>query len=260
MGFGDKMAHPLFTCVVPVKGPRPYFEVAMESLRSQGMGDDLEIIVQDGDIEPDAGQSDALNRGFAKARGEWLFWLNADDVLLPGALKAVRALIDRKGDAVQWIAGNLVYLDPDGRVMRCTRERGARRWYEGLPVRVFGPSSFFRRELFARCGPLDTSLRYCMDTDLWNRFRAAGAWYVKLPRYVWGFRRHGGSKTSGALAGEVPDAMRRERAVVNGRAGVRTGGVRTGLLRIVRLADGSTARSVADTLRWRGRDWKAVRG
>ena len=260
MGFGDKMAHPLFTCVVPVKGPRPYFEVAMESLRSQGMGDDLEIIVQDGDVEPDAGQSDALNRGFAKARGEWLFWLNADDVLLLGALKAVQALIDRKGDAVQWIAGNLVYLDSDGRVMRCTRERGARRWYDGLSVRVFGPSSFFRRELFDRCGPLDTSLRYCMDTDLWNRFRAAGAWYVKLPRYVWGFRVHGDSKTSGALRGEVPEAMRRERTIVEGRAGVRTGGVRKGLLRLVRIIDGSTARSVAATLRWRGRDWKAVRG
>lgn len=53
------------------------------------MGDDLEIIVQDGDVEPDAGQSDALNKGFAKAKGEWLFWLNADDILLPEALERV---------------------------------------------------------------------------------------------------------------------------------------------------------------------------
>ena len=60
---------------------------ALESLRSQGMGSDLEIIIQDADVEPDQGQSDALNKGFAKAKGEWLFWLNADDVLLPGVLK-----------------------------------------------------------------------------------------------------------------------------------------------------------------------------
>ena len=86
---------PLFSCVVPVKGERPFFGEAVDSLKAQGLGDDLEIIVQDADVEPDAGQSDALNMGFAKAKGEWLFWLNADDVLLPGALKKVLDRINR---------------------------------------------------------------------------------------------------------------------------------------------------------------------
>ena len=44
------MKRPLFSCVIPVKGARPYFDEALESLLSQGMGDDLEIIVQDGDV------------------------------------------------------------------------------------------------------------------------------------------------------------------------------------------------------------------
>ena len=87
------MLRPLFSCVMPVKGERPFMKEALASLEAQGMGDDLEIIVQDGDIEPDCGQSDALNKGFAKAKGEWLFWLNADDVMLPGALKAVKERI-----------------------------------------------------------------------------------------------------------------------------------------------------------------------
>ena len=89
------MKSPLFSCVVPVKGARPYLAEALSSLEAQGMGDDLEVIVQDGDVETDSGQSDALNKGFAKARGEWLFWLNADDVLLPGALRSVRDFINR---------------------------------------------------------------------------------------------------------------------------------------------------------------------
>ncbi len=56
------MKRPFFSCVIPVKGERPYFDTAFESLCSQGMGDELEIIVQDGDVEPDSGQSDALEQ------------------------------------------------------------------------------------------------------------------------------------------------------------------------------------------------------
>ena len=96
------MKTPLFSCVVPVKGERPFFGEAIESLKAQGLCDELEIIIQDADIEPDAGQSDALNKGFAKANGEWLFWLNADDVLLPGALKKVLDRINRI-DRIDWM-------------------------------------------------------------------------------------------------------------------------------------------------------------
>ena len=86
---------------MPVQGSRPYLAEALESLEAQGMGDDLEVIIQDGDVEPDSGQSDALNRGFAKAKGEWLFWLNADDVLLPGALAKVKEFLAAKS-AKEW--------------------------------------------------------------------------------------------------------------------------------------------------------------
>ena len=153
------MSHtPLFSCVIPVKGDRPFFGDAIDSLKAQGLGDNLEIIVQDADIEPDAGQSDALNKGFAKAKGEWLFWLNADDVLLPGALKKVLDRINRVG-SVDWIAGGMVIIDKNGKVVQCLNDHGRRRDYDGKPVRVYGPSSFFRRELFEKCGGFDASLR-----------------------------------------------------------------------------------------------------
>ena len=141
--------------------------------------------------EEDKGQSDALNKGFKKARGEWLFWLNADDVLLLGALGKVRDFINRvervgtcrggmfggcgeRVNCVEWIAGDMVLIDGEGKVIRCQKDRGSFRAYEGKPIRVFGPSSFFRRELFERVGGFDVNLRYCMDTDLWCRFREAG--------------------------------------------------------------------------------------
>lgn len=252
------MKRPMFSCVVPVKGHRPFLDEALASLRNQGLGDDLEIIVQDADVEPDCGQSDAFNKGFAKAKGKWLFWLNADDVLMPGSLATIRDLITQKGESVSWISGNVCYFDASDRIVRCMSERGWKRFYNGLPVRTFGPSSFFRRELLEQCGPFDTSLHYCMDTDLWCRFRAAGHWYTKVPRYVWGFRVHDGSKTSGALVGEMPVRMREEVGIVDRCCGTNCWRARVALLRAVRLLDGSTIKSAVDTLRFRGKNWKEI--
>lgn len=198
------MKRPLFSCVMPVKGPRPFMDEALASLRAQGMGDDLEIIIQDGDVEPDAGQSDALNKGFAKAHGEWLFWLNADDVLLPGSLATVaRVIRDRSARAlpVQWIVGNELFIDADGNRVGASVGTG---WHDGLyrhaVPHVNGPSAFFRRDLLERVGGLDPALRYCMDWDLWIRFAQAGAKFVRIDDFLWAQRRWPGSKTQRTLS------------------------------------------------------------
>ena len=214
------MKRPIFSCVMPVKGPRPYMEEALASLSAQGMGEDLEVIVQDGDCgergsasakatadesgngdwvkwcaEKDSGQSDALNKGFAKAQGEWLFWLNADDILLPGALKKVSDMINRN-DKIEWIAGNHLQIDEEGRVVGCSVGPG---WHDFLfrhtVPHVYGPSSFFRRELLDRVGGLDAALHVCMDWDLWIRFMQAGAKFSRIDDYLWTLRRWQGSKT-----------------------------------------------------------------
>lgn len=187
---------PLFSCVMPVKGPRPYMEEALASLAAQGMGDDLEIIVQDADVEPDAGQSDAFNKGFAKAHGEWFFWLNADDVLLPGALEKVRRRIEAERDKVEWIAGNQLLVDEEGKVLKCSVGPGWHDWlYRHTVPHVYGPSSFFRRELLERVGGFDATLHFCMDWDLWIRFMQAGARFARIDEYLWTLRQWEGSKT-----------------------------------------------------------------
>ena len=271
------MKKPIFSCVIPVKGPRPFFDEALRSLYAQDMGDDLEIIIQDGDVEPDKGQSDALNKGFKNAKGEWLFWLNADDVLLAGALETVRDFINRververvdeiagdgnfmrRAERVEWIAGDMVLIDGEGKVIRCQKDRGSYRAYEGKPIRVFGPASFFRRELFERVGGFDVSLRYCMDTDLWCRFREVGAWFKKTGSYVWGFREHEGSTTAGAKKPGEQSRQNREVAAMHERRGVKmtAGGVRA--LRLRRIFDGSLIKAVFDTMRFKGKNWSHIK-
>ena len=258
---------PLFSCVMPVKGPRPYMEEALASLAAQGMGDDLEVIVQDADVEPDTGQSDAFNKGFAKAHGEWLFWLNADDVLLPGALECVMRRVKveeqkaREGvRALEWVAGNMMVIDERGRVLKCFRDKGRKRDYDGKPVRVYGPSSFFRRELLARVGGFDVSLRYCMDTDLWCRFRDAGAWFAKVDRYIFGFRCHPGSTTMGVKPPGEQSRQDAEVVAMHARRGVFLSAWDTHMAHFKRLVDGSYVRGFLDTLRYRGKNFKACFG
>ena len=253
------MSVPLFSCVVSVKGGRPYLAEALLSLKAQGMEDELEVIVKDGDVEADTGQSDALNKGFAKAKGEWLFWLNADDVLLPGALKKVRELIDRveeeKGrmdGRVDWIAGDTVYIDEQGKVIEVRTDAKWRSWFgKSLSVWTGGPSAFFRRELWEKYGGFDVELKYTMDIDLWTRWAKAGERFVGLGDYLWGFRMHEESKTgSGRFAAE----QAKELSAINARYGVSTMGFWRNLTRVASLLDGTWSKRRRDSEKMRGRE------
>ena len=254
------MKRPFFSCVMPVKGARPYMEEALESLTAQGMGDELEVIVQDGDIETDSGQSDALNKGFAKAKGEWLFWLNADDVLLPGALIKVSQLIQsstpNSPNSLNWIAGDTVYLDDKGvaQDVRCDA-----RWRCGfgsqLSVWTGGPSSFFRRELWERHGGFDKSLKYVMDIDLWTRWARAGERFVGLGEYLWGFRMHSGSATMGG-GNEV--AHNAEKNLLLDRCDLSHQWFWRNLSRTASVIDGSWFKRKHDSKLLSGKHWKDV--
>ena len=252
------MKQPLFSCVMPVKGPRPYMDEALASLHAQGMGDDLEIIVQDADLEPDGGQSDAFNKGFAKAHGKWLFWLNADDALLPNALKKVQRVIGESPSRT-WIAGNQVFVDKDGRVTKCLWGNSWHDWlYRHALPHVNGPSSFFTRELFEKVGGFDVRMSVGMDFDLWIKFMKIGAHFERIQSYLWAWRNHDGSKTSSGVRSEfelrrqteeIAEMLRRQSFTITG-----TGNLK---LRLWRLLDGSYLRSVVDSVRWRGRDLSA---
>ncbi|MBO7721015.1 MAG: glycosyltransferase [Kiritimatiellae bacterium] len=246
-----------FSCVVPVKGERPFFAAAVKSLAGEkarleasGAGT-LEIIVQDADVEPDRGQSDALNRGFARATGEWLFWLNADDVLLKGALGKVAAAA---AGGCEWIAGNTVVIDERGAAVKCVRGCGWHDWlFRRAVPHVGGPSAFFRRGLFSRAGGFDVSLDVCMDWDLWIKFMRAGAGYRRLGEYLWGFRRWRGSKTQRETGAEEARRHREEVERMLAANGFRPTRAGKAALRLWKLISGVYAAAALDTLKMRGR-------
>lgn len=148
--------------------------------------------------EPDGGQSAAFNKGFSHARGKFLTWLNADDVILPGTLKKLEFAI-KKHPTCEWFVGGCFWLDPKMRIINCGRGRpfSKLRYMEGN-VSVWGPSSFFTKRLLDSVGGVDERFHFSMDADLWLRFAAkANAKYRPFCNYAWGLRLHPDAKMSG---------------------------------------------------------------
>jgi glycosyltransferase involved in cell wall biosynthesis len=121
--------------------------------------------------ERDRGQSHAINKGFARATGDVLCWLNSDDFFLPGTLRAVVDTLF-EGEGAPAVVGHCVQVYVDGR----PPHHGAGR-FESLErllefwkgYQMHQPSIFWRREVFERVGYLDESLHMTMDFDYWVR-------------------------------------------------------------------------------------------
>ena len=138
----------------------------------------------------DKGQSDAIHQGFQRATGEYIAWLNSDDVYLPGALRLVRETLAQHPD---WdvLTGYHVRMDADSRIVsqhRIPRESHAMvKW--GVQ-HTAQQTCFFRKSLYDRLGGLNLQLHTSMDTELWLRMFHAGSTWGHIPQYLAGFRLH----------------------------------------------------------------------
>lgn len=211
-----KNMKPLLSIVIANYNYGRFLEEAIRSVIEQDGFDLCELIVVDGGStdnsvevikkyerkiawwvsEPDKGQSDAFNKGFAQAKGRFLTWLNADDVMLPQVVKHLRASVERYPDC-QWFTGGCFWLDSEMRIIKCSCARpfSVIRWKCGC-VSVYGPSSFFEKSLLDSVGGIDVRFHYTMDTDLWFRFAQHGVRYRQACNFAFGLRFHQASKTT----------------------------------------------------------------
>ena len=156
-------------------------------------------------IEPDTGQSNALNKGFQRATGEIMTWLNSDDMLAPNCLAHVAMSYLRSRPDM--IVGSLLYLvgEQVGYEHITSVKPGVLPLGDLLDVEncwmrgkfFYQPEVFFKRSVFDELGgKVDESLYYSMDYDLWVRMAARGAIVdvVGAPFAI--FRGHPAQKTS----------------------------------------------------------------
>jgi glycosyltransferase involved in cell wall biosynthesis len=161
--------------------------------------------------ERDRGHADALAKGFAKATGDILCWINAGDLLLPGALDAARQVFDDSG--ADMIFGDDLYVDEEGRVIFFSRGyvkdlKSAMLYGGWTPLQ---DACFWTRALYQHVGGINPLLKQAVDYDLFLRMAMRGTTrYVPLTFSV--FRRHGGQKSIAAA-----EAYRKERVEVRRR-------------------------------------------
>lgn len=141
--------------------------------------------------EPDEGMSDAINKGFLRAQGEWVMWLNADDRLRPGALREVMECAKRHPDA-DVIFGCWNFMDAEGRITRrMTVFPFDRAMLANHGCYIASTSTFFRRKTTIQEGHLlNIRFRSVMDGEYFCRLARAGKRFEYLPRVLADFRLH----------------------------------------------------------------------
>ncbi len=211
------VALPTVSIITPSFNQARYLEATIQSVLSQDYPR-IEFIIVDGgstdgsvDVikkyagklawwvsEKDRGQTDAINKGFARAKGDVLAWLNSDDTYEPRAVgQAVKYLLDHP--EVGMVYADCNYINEEGRVIgkfpaAQTDLARLRRGYVHIPQQTM----FFRAELWKQIAPLDSSFYFAMDYDLWTRI-ASRAELKYLAGRTWAnFRIHTSGKTIAA--------------------------------------------------------------
>jgi glycosyltransferase involved in cell wall biosynthesis len=210
--------------------------------------------------EPDRGQCDAIHRGFERATGDVLYWLNSDDVLLPGALERVHAAFE-SAPGIDVVSGYGVAIDAEDRILHVRRRPHDSPWWARMGyVRVTQPCCFFRRGLYEAVGGLDLDLHCVLDTDLWYRMFRNGTRWRGVDHYLAAYRLHAEAKGS-----TLTKRYQQERELMKTRYPEMVGRkLHHALGRVAyyatQLATGRTFASIGDMKRYRGKRLDEVFG
>lgn len=208
-------APPAISVVTPSYNQGQFIEETILSVLNQGYPAFEHIVIDGGSTdqtlevlekyphlrwisEPDGGQTEALNKGMRMAGGDWIAWINSDDIYLEGAFQALAEACAADPQAKIFIGDCQMFSAEDGLNMQVGNhtlglENILRYWDTWVPPTQ--PAIFFKRELLEEFGYFDEDLHYAMDYEFW--LRAVQKYpLVHLPALVAGYRFHGQAKSN----------------------------------------------------------------
>jgi glycosyltransferase involved in cell wall biosynthesis len=208
--------NPRLSVIMPTLNAAARLRDALASLAGQDA--DIEAVLVDGGsgdetvaiaaaqpglrVVSAAGSSiyEALNRGIAETRTPALVFLNADDILLPGALAAWRDALARAPECgIARGRATFVEIDAAGAPIAIARANSRAAGPLTAELLLRGPCAInslcVRRSVFDRIGPFDTRYRLAADRDWMLRAFEAGVGIVEFDRPVYRYLSHAGSST-----------------------------------------------------------------
>jgi glycosyltransferase involved in cell wall biosynthesis len=223
------MGHnPLISVVTPSFNQVSFIGEAMESVRRQNRNNCEHLVIDgmstDGTVEllrsqsentgrnvfwiseRDSGQSEALNKGFRRANGEIIGWLNSDDRYRGNCFDHVVQAFKDNPD-VDIIYGDYAMVDEVGKMLKIRREIEFNAFILLYHRILYIPTTatFFRRRIFEEGNWIDERLQYAMDLEFFIRLSARGYRFKHIPQLLADFRMQPNSKTCRA-----PDRQRME--------------------------------------------------
>ena len=208
--------HPSGISIVTISyNQAPYLERCIQSVISQKT-DNVEYIVLDpgssdgsrdiiakyaGKIdkiifEPDSGPADALNKGFALARGDIFGFLNSDDIFYPDALSTVQAYFEEHPD-IDVVSGHSFIIDAhDRKLRRMFSDKYDLRAVAYRSCYLVQAATFFRRNRFLKTHGFNIQNKLSWDGELWVELALAGARFAVIEKMLAGYRVYPGSLTA----------------------------------------------------------------
>lgn len=202
-----------FGIVIPAYNACGTLGAAIDSVLAQADGD-VDLVVVDGNSqdgtrellasygerirwisEPDTGQTNAINKGMAMVRGQIIKFLNADDMLLPGALDRVwRHFVENPLD--DFVYGDIEFIDEAGALIGGHKEPRFSPFVVTYGHNLFAdPACFWRHNVLEKVGLFDERCEYSMDFEFWLRCVDGGVRFGRVPEALAQFRITGRNKS-----------------------------------------------------------------
>ncbi len=200
--------------------------------------------------EKDEGQADALYKGFQRATGQLIGWLNSDDVYFPGGLEKIGRAYVAHPNASIYAGGIAIGAMHDGPIRKCIIPSPPWVWISKYGIMDIGQqSSLYSTTIYRKTGGINVGLYIRMDGDLWFRLMKYHGCAVVIDDMIGFIRWHPETKSSKGYQRYVEERDRFFASV--GLTGWRYYTILT-YYRLRRLVSGSYFESIIATQRYKG--------